>query len=296
MNRAPPARLTEGSTTDGPYGVFAQSGNSNPAFYHQFFDDFDNSVGATGLWATVANGTGSAAAANIAGDGGLISLAPGSTGAGYSYMQLPQASFTYTQTQKMFFGCRFTLTDSGGVTSPTVLLGLAQHQASGTPAPTDGIYFRKNTANTFIDLIVNQASTPVSVTGGVGFQVWNSTTGLYSTALQSGVSYDCGYFVDFNGNIWGFFGLDLFGFVPQSGSGAYNTASGSGNLTVNPPRGAQYGATTSAYAAANPSFNQPRYPVVTYPSAVLSPMISILAGDTNSPTLTVDFIAVQKER
>ena len=296
-NRAPPDRVPEGATTDGPYGVFAQSGYSNPAYYHQFFDDFDNSVGATGLWTTVANGTGSAGAANIAGDGGLISLAPGSTAAGYSYMQLPAADFTYTSSYKMFFGTRFTLTDSGGVNSPTLLLGLMQHQVSGTPAPTDGIYFRKSTATSYMDLVVNQASTPVSVTNSTGFLAWNATTGAYSNALVSGTSYDAGFFVDFKGNIYGFFGANLFGFLPQSGSGPYNTAAGSGNLTVSPPRGAQYCGTTAAYVLEDPSYNNPaKYPQVTYPTAVLSPMLSILAGDTNSPTLTVDFVIVQKER
>jgi hypothetical protein len=295
-NRAPPTALTGGATTDGKYGVFYQSGYGNPSYYHQFFDDFDNSLGASGLWVPVFSGTGAVTPAGTPADGGVVLMTPGSQAAGYAYMQLPVADYTFTLTYKMFFGARFTLTDSGGVASPTVVLGLTQHQAAGTPAPTDGIYFQKNTATSYMDLIVNKTSAPVSVTGGVGFLAWNAATGLYSTALVSGTTYDCGYYVDFNGNIWGFFGTQLFGFLPQSGSGPYNTGYASGNLTVSPPRGPQYGGTTAAYAAANPSFNQPRYPQVVYPTAVLSPMVSILAGDTNSPTLSVDFIIVQKER
>src|SRR5208282_1055329 len=285
-NRATPTSLPGGATTDGRYGVFYQSGYGNPTFYHQFFDDFDNSLGASGLWAPVFAGAGAVTPANLAGDGGIALLTPGSTAAGYAYMQTPVSDFVVTQTYKMFFGARFMLTDAGGVASPTVVLGLTQHQAAGTPAVTDGIYFQKNTATSYMDLIVNKTSTPVSVTGGVGFLAWNATTGLYSTALQSGVSYDCGFYLDFNENLWGFFGTQLFGFLPQSGSGPYNTGYASGNLTVSPPRGPQYGATYAAYAAANPSFNQPRYPQVVYPTANLSPMLSILAGDTNSPTLT----------
>lgn len=295
-NRAPPARNQAGGTVDGPYGVFANSAISNPVFYHQFMDDFDNSLGATGLWSPVFSGTGAVTPAVTAGDGGLALFTPGSQAAGYAYMQLPVADFLYTLSYKMFFGTRFSLTDSGGVASPTVVIGLAQHQAAGTPAVTSGIYFQKNTATSYMDLIVNNASAPISVTQAQGFLAWNSTTNAYSTTLVSGVTYDAGFYIDFHGNIFGFFGTDLFGFSPQSGSGPYNPAAGSGNLTVSPPRGAQYCGTTAAYAAEDPSYNNPRYSQVVYPTVVLSPMISILAGDTNSPTLTVDFIVVQKER
>ena len=295
-NRAPPVRNPNGETTDAPFGVFAESGYGNPSFYHQFFDDFDNSLGPTGLWSGVFSGTGAATPTHIAGDGGLVQLAPGSTGAGYSYMQLPQADFLYTLSYKLFFGARFTLTDSGGVASPTVQIGLAQHQAAGTPAITDGIYFQKNTATSYMDLIVNKTSTPVSVTRANGFLAWNATTGQFSTTLVSGTSYDCGFYIDFHGNIHGFFGTQLFGFLPQSGSGAYNTAANSGNLTVSPPRGAQYVGTTALYAAEDPSYNNPLYAQVLYPTANLSPMISIVAGDTNSPLLVSDFFIVQKER
>lgn len=290
-NRQPPTRMLDGITQDGPYGVFANSAMGEPCFYHQFFDDFDDTVS---LWTAVSSGAASAAMAETAGDGGLALLTPGSAAAGYSYAQLPAASFLYTASYKMFFGARFTLTDSGGVSSPTVLLGLTQHQASATPAPTDGIYFQKNTATSYMDLIVNKSSTPVSVTNSAGFLAWNATTGAYSTALVSGTTYDCGFYIDFSGNIKGFFGTQLFGFMPQSGTGPYNTAAGSGNLTVSPPRGAQYMGQVVGGSSTIPT--NTAYAQVTYPTANLSPMLSILAGDTNSPTLTVDFIVVQKER
>ena len=57
-----------GYTTDYSYGPMGDSGFGNPAYYHQYFDDFDNALGATGLYTlTAASGS----IVHSAGDGGL---------------------------------------------------------------------------------------------------------------------------------------------------------------------------------------------------------------------------------
>jgi hypothetical protein len=229
------------------------------------------------LWVPVSSGTGAANAVHIAGDGGIAQLVPGSTAVGYSYIQLPAASFSFTAGQKLFFGARFTVTATT-MANPTIWIGLQQHQAASTPAPTDGIYFLKANGAATLNLVVNKTSTPVNV----------SATNLGT--LTTAVSYDVGFFKDRNDQIFAFFGTQLFGFVPQSGTGGVNSA----GVSTLPVLGPVASAVTATFATAQPAYAS--YPQVVYPTALLSPMIGILAGDTSSPTLNIDFLLVQKER
>src|SRR5271170_4261011 len=114
----PPTRLPAGSSTDAPFGPLADSGMGNPFFYHQFQDDFDNQLGATGLYTV--SGTGSAA--HSSGDGGLALLSTLGTQPTFASIQLPVGDFTLpttgatppgtsTSVKKMFYVTRLQLSD-----------------------------------------------------------------------------------------------------------------------------------------------------------------------------------------
>jgi|SRR6516164_1308538 len=251
-NRAPPTRFESGLSTDFPYGPLANCGMVNPFLYHFLADDFDGSLGATGIWAIVKSSTGTVA--TTAGDGGLALFSPAATATDYAYMQMPSAGFKVTSNYSMFFLCRFTVTATT-MNNPTIWLGLAQHQASATPAITDGVYFTKANGASTLSLVTNVSSTAV-------------TTAVPSSTLVTATSYDVGFEITDNGDLSAYLGTNLVGFQPQSGTGSAVATRG------------------KVLRIAAPS----------YPTANLSPMIAILAGDTSSPTLTVDFVMVAKER
>jgi hypothetical protein len=248
-NRQPPSRVQAGWTSDFPYGPLADCGAGNPFFYHVVKDDFDNSLS---LWTTTASA--SSTIALSAGDGGIALFTPNTGSTDYAYLQSPVAAFVAAVGAKLFFLCRFTIT-AATMANPTVWLGLMQHQASGTPAPTDGIYFTKANASSSLALVVNKTSTPVS-------------TAIPSSTITTAVAYDAGFYLTVDGSLKVFFGQNLVGWQPQSGSGAST-----------PVRGAQLRIST---------------PIL--PTAALSPMLGILAGNTAQPTLKVDFVMVAKER
>src|ERR1700691_5652478 len=87
---ATPIRQTSGSTTDPPYGPLGYCGNGNPFFYHQFADDFDNQLGASGLYTV----TGTGSVAHTAGDGGLALFSTLGSASTFAVIQLPAADFT----------------------------------------------------------------------------------------------------------------------------------------------------------------------------------------------------------
>ena len=89
-----PTSLPGGGTTDPPYGPLRDSGMSNPFFYHQFYDDFDNQLaaGATSLYTITSSGSGSVA--HAAGDGGLGLFTTGAIANNFEQIQLPAASIT----------------------------------------------------------------------------------------------------------------------------------------------------------------------------------------------------------
>src|SRR6266404_4562506 len=158
----PPTRLSAGATTDSPFGPLAMSGFGNPFFYHQFADDFDNQLGATGLYTL--SGTGSAA--HTAGDGGLALLSTTGTAGTFASIQLPAASFllpstgatppgSSTQVKKVFYLTRFRLSD---ITLSAFVAGLSAIDTTPFTAVLDGIWFSKAASSTQINLNIAASS------------------------------------------------------------------------------------------------------------------------------------------
>ena len=255
-NSQPPVRNPSGNTTDQPFGPFADCGNGNPAFYHQFFDDFDESLGVAGLWVATGGGT----AAHVAGDGGLALLTTLAAASSAETLQLPAASFVAASPQKMFFETRLQL---GTLTTNSWAIGLLNQGATALAGITDGIYFSKVAGTTTINLIVVKASV-VSAT----IPVPVGAIGTYAAATN----FDLAWYLDRHGDVRVYANNQLIGWIPQSGTGS-----------VSPPT-AGLGPCARATAPVLPTANL---------NVTISIANGTTAAAT---TMTVDLICVSKER
>lgn len=270
-----PQRLPAGSTSDPPYGPWADNGNGDPFFYHAFQDDFDNSLGSTtnGLYTITGTGT----AVHTAGDGGLALLSTLATTPTFAVIQLPAASVSLPQGvlagKKLFWAARIELSD---VVASAFIAGLIDTTATAFTTITDGIWFSKAGGSAQINLNIAAASTTVT------FAV---NTASYS--LVNATFFDMAFYVDRYGNVQYSIGSQLFGWLPQSGTGASTVAPGFyPKLPVLCPTGKVYSGnqvttTSSGY---------------TLSTANLNPTLGIQNSAAAIKTLTADFHGFAKER
>lgn len=295
-----PQRLTAGFTSDPPYGPLAESGFSNPFFYHQFADDFDNALGATtnGLYTYSGGGT----VAHTSGDGGLALFTTLTAVNSFEVIQLPVGDFTLPPTganppttsasaKKLFYLTRLQLNTN--VTTESFIAGLciitATPYTTGVQSITDGLFFYKPPGGTVLE-VINIASAG-NDPAGTGFtNTFVIPTAAYS--LVAGTPIDLAYYVDKYQNIRIYVGAQLVGWIPQSGTGAVNAA-GVPTLPVLGPVLANYnylaqGVTPTGASSVNP---------VRFTTAVLSPTLAVSNGTTAGiVTMTSDFHMAQKER
>lgn len=257
LPRSPtPVRAPEGSTTDWPYGPLADCGYGNSAYYHQFFDDFDNLLGAAGLYTVSAGGAGTVA--HTAGDGGLALFTTAAVSGNFESIQLPAADFTLPQGagagKKLFWLARLQLSD---VTNSTLIAGVTNITATPFTAIADGIWFSKAGGGTVLN--INTAVGGTVVTTAV-------PTSAYS--LANATNIDLAFYVDWYGNVNVFTSPNMVGFVPMSGTGAST-----------PTRGRCLQLATPSLSTAN-----------------LSPILAVQTNAAAAKTMTVDFHLTAKER
>lgn len=285
-----PARNPMGSTTDPPYGPLAMSGYGNPAFYHQFFDDFDNQLGAAGIYTVTGTGT----AAHAAGDGGTALFSTSGVASNHATIQLPAASFTLpttgatppgssTSQKKLFYLARIQLSD---VTLSAFIAGLCTTGApftTGVQSVVDGLFFYKAPGSAVNLSVINVASAG-NDPAGVGY---TNTFVIPTTAyvLTNATYFDLAFYIDKNQNLFLYVGSQLVGWIPQSGTGAANAA-GVPTLPVLGPAFANYN--FQAQGVQTP---------VRFTTANLNLTLGVSNGVTGAiKTMTGDFHCVQKER
>lgn len=272
-NTPNPQRLPGGFTSDPPYGPLAASGMGNPFFYHQFEDDFDNSLGATGIWTVTLDG---GTAAHTAGDGGLALLTTAATSSDYVSMQLPAADFVLPQGtlagKKFFFLTRLQLSD---VTNSALIVGVIDTITTPFSAITDGVYFYKASGGTVLQL-----KTVISSTAST----WTIPASAYSLAANTNI--DLAFSIDRLGGLSIFVGSQLVGWIPQSGTGT--EAYGYSQLPVLGRCAYVVGPNQTPTSA-----QQGPWSITT---ANLNPTIAVQTSAAAAKTLTADFIGVQKER
>lgn len=294
----PPQRIPSGFSTDPPYGPLAESGFGNPFFYHQFADDFDNALSATGLYTATGGGT----IAHTAGDGGLALFTTLAAANSFETIQLPAGSFTLPPTgsappgtsasaKKLFYLTRIQLNTS--VTTEAFIAGLCAITATsfttGAQSITDGLFFYKAAGGTVLQ-VLNIASAG-NDPAGTGFTN-TFTIPSASYTLTTGVPIDLAYYIDKYQNLRVYVGSQLVGWIPQSGTGAVNAA-GVSVLPVLGPVLANYnylaqGVTPTGASTVNP---------IRFTLANLSPTLGVSNGATAAiATMTSDFHMAQKER
>lgn len=271
-----PERNPAGFTSDPPYGPWADMGCGNPFFYHLFSDDFDNSIGATGLW-VVTKTTGTAV--HAAGDGGTVTLTTAATTNDFVEMQLPAASFSLPQgaLAGKKFGFLFRLVGLSDVAASAFIVGMCNTTATPFAAIADGIYFTKASGSSQISLKVAAASSTFT---------YNIPTSHYS--LVNATQIDFAFTIDRYGNILISIGSQLVGWIPQSGTGASVGTQLYPALPVVCP--------TDKLFSGNPNSSGYTASGYTLSTANLNPTIAIQAGANAAKALTADFIAAAKER
>jgi hypothetical protein len=292
-----PTRVPGGSSADAPYQPLAKSGYGNPFFYHQFADDFDNQLGAAGLY-TISN-SGAGTVAHAAGDGGLALFTTAGAAGNFESIQLPVGSVTLPLTgsnppttanssKKLFYLTRLQLSD---VTNSAFIAGLCIITATpftGAGAArnvVDGLFFYKASGGTAL-LLINIASNAGSPSGAGFTNTFTIPTAAYS--LVNATNIDLAFFIDGNQNLYAFVGSQLVGYLPQSGFGATDPL-GSG-VSVLPPLGpalANYNFQAQGGSAATP---------IMYSTVNMSPTLAVGTSAASAKTMTADFHCVQKER
>jgi hypothetical protein len=260
-----PVRYPSGVTTEQAFGPLANYGFRNPFFYHEIEDDFDALMSKDGLWTLYNASTG--AIANVAGDGGLVTLTTAATNGDTEALQTPFNVFTFTAGKKSFFLTRVQLSD---VTASALYVGLVNQNAVPTIANiTDGLYFSKASGGTVLNLI--------SVVGSV------ATTLAIPTAaytLANATNIDLGWYVDRNQNIYAFVGSQLVGWLPQSGTGGVNAQTGVSLIPIKGPVAAIQQSVTP----------------LTLTTAGMAVTLGLQAGAAAVKTATFDFVMAAKER
>ena len=267
-------RFFPGLNAEPPFSPLAMLGLPNPLNYHIFYDDFDDSLGASGIYTATKSGNGTIA--HAAGDGGSILFTTNSStpsAADLCSIQLPAAGFTFEAGKRMFFLVRLKLSSA---TNAELLAGLMQ--TTTTPFTiTDGLVFHKPTgALTGLVLKGVNSSTAVSLT---------IPTAAYSLANSTYI--DLAWFMDRRQIVYAFVGSQLVGYMPWSGTGSTNAA----GVSALPVKGACAAMAPSGLQAVNPTS------VVFSPtSANLNLTVAIKSGTAASSTMTVDFVLAAKER
>jgi hypothetical protein len=252
----PPIRTPSGGTTDQVFQPLADCGNGNPAFYHQFFDEFDQAFSFTTGNTYTITGTGSFAATS--GDGGLGLFTTTGVSSAVETIQVVTPSFTVnSQPKKVFFETRITTASAPATTN--ILAGLISANTTPFTAIVDGVYF--------------------SWVGGTGLTINSMHTSVLTsvtipaaayTFTAAGQQLDLAFYITRLGDVLAYVDNQLVGFVPQSNIG-----------TTNGPQNAGAVARITA-----PSL----------PTAVLSPTLGVQTSSAAIKTVTFDFLNAQKER
>ena len=153
---------------------------------------------------------------------------------------------------------------------------------TGVTNVTDGLYFYKPPGGTALQLI-NVGSAGQSPSGSAFTNTFTIPTSAYT--LTAATNIDMGFYIDGNQNLFAFVGSQLVGWIPQSGTGAVNSA----GVPILPSLGP---------VLANYNFNaQGTQTPILYTQQNLNLTLGVSNGTTAAiKTMTSDFHCFQKER
>lgn len=178
-------RFQYGVTNVAETDLFADMVQPDPTLFHTYFNDFDTYV--AGDW-TVTETDAGATQALTAGDGGLLLLTNTAADNDLVALQKNPAAFTFTAGKKLFFRCRFKVSDA---TQSDVVFGL--QVVDTTPLDvTDGVYFLKADGAKTLDVICRKNASTGSTSASAVASLADDTfveLGFYYDG-QSKVQYE----------------------------------------------------------------------------------------------------------
>jgi hypothetical protein len=170
-------RFPNGVTNVNDVNLFADMAQLDPTLFHTYWNDFDTYAAAD--W-TVTETQAGATQALTAGDGGWLLLTNSAADDDLNALQKTPAAFAFTAGKKVFFSCRFKVSDA---TQSDVVIGL--QVVDTTPLDvTDGVYFLKADGSTSVSVICRKdASTGSTSASGIA-------TLANDTFITLGFAYD----------------------------------------------------------------------------------------------------------
>lgn len=185
-------RLSGGVTNVGETDLFADMVQPDPTLFHQYFNDFDAYV--AGDWVVTETDSG-ATQALTAGDGGLLLVTNTAADDDLVALQKTPAAWTFTAGKKLFFRCRFKVSDA---TQSDVVIGL--QVVDTTPLDvTDGVYFLKADGSTAFSVVCRKNATTGSTSAA------SVATLANDTFIELGFYYDgvSKVYYEVNGSVTG---------------------------------------------------------------------------------------------
>lgn len=258
-----PSRFPQGITNAAAWQFFSAMGTPNPFFYHSYSDDFDLLLANTGWVTTETTGT----ATQVAGNGGIVTLATAATVATFVSIQRPVATFTPIAGKKTFFAARLNLLD---VTNSVIVAGLMPITATPFTASANAIWISKTAGS--LQFVLNVANAGVTTSTNIPLTAFTPVNGA---SFDIGIAVTAGTTpnIPFSGpQIIASIGPNLVGFVPQSGTG-------------------QVGSTNRA-----PNINGTPALITTLQTTPLAPVVGVLSGTGAIETLNLDFVGAFQER
>ncbi len=244
-----PLRLNSGFTQDTVWQPMGELGTPNPFFYSLFHDDFQPYQ--AGKFTVTATG-GSVAQTTANGTGGRILFTTGATIGNFAEIQVDSFGFNYSAGKKFAFLARLQLAD---IVNSALIAGMISSNVTPFTAVADGIYFYKASAGSVLQLIAVTGSTVVG------------TVNLPGGLLAAVTDIDLGFYVNPEGTIKAFAGLNLIGQKRQ------NVA------ILGPAASILNSALSGALSTAN-----------------LSPTLAVSAGTAVAQTMVSDFLLGAQER
>lgn len=155
-----PARFPNGVTNSSKASGMNMLPVLDPTKVHMFFDDFDKYTATDWTITTTEAGAGDAAEALANADGGILTITNDAADDDHDFFQKPGESFKFVAGKKLWFKARFKVSDA---TQSDFVMGL-QITDTSPLAVTDGVYFRKDDGDAYLDFVVIKNSTATTAT------------------------------------------------------------------------------------------------------------------------------------
>lgn len=153
--RSMPTRFPNGVTTAQRNTTLGMFGDHDPTKWHTYWNDFDTYVVGDWTITTTEAGAGDATEALTDENGGVLLITNDAADDDRDFFQKVGESFLLAAGKKAFFKARFKVSDA---TQSDFVMGL--QVTDTTPlAVTDGIWFRKDDGDAFLDFIVQKDDT-----------------------------------------------------------------------------------------------------------------------------------------